>query len=702
MPNAQEKPRSLLLVDDEESNLDMLSRRLSRAGYQVATAPGAEQALRVLHTRPVDLVLLDQMMPVMNGIELLRLLRATYSPAQLPVIMVTAVNESEKIAEALNLGANDYITKPVDFQVALARIRSHLNRKHAEEALRRSEERYALAARGTRDGLWDWDAESHRIYFSPRWKEMLGYADDEITNQPSEWFDRLHADDRQRVEREIHAQWESPGTGEFSSEYRMLHRDGQYRWMLGRGVVQRGGNGQPVRMAGSQTDITETKAFDPLTGLPNRLMFQDFLERTLARPRAGRRGAYGVLFLDLDRFKNVNDSLGHSAGDQLLTEVADRLRGVIRDCGLRSPAGGVDLVARMGGDEFAVLVEDLTDVSGACRVADRILEAVRRPFRVQGRDVFCSVSIGIAFDEDRSATPETILQDADTAMYRAKSLGKARYEVFDAGMRASAVERLELENDLPLALARNQLVLHYQPKVRLGDGKVMGFEALVRWQHPKRGMVSPSRFIPIAEETGQIVPIGEWVLREACRTMHQWQERFPCNPPLEISVNLSVRQFRDPALVDRVAGILHETRVAPASLQLEVTESVLMDDTPMALSVLRRLKEMGIGLKVDDFGTGYSSLNYLHQLPFDSLKIDRSFVMRLPGCGNCTELIKTILTLGDSLGMEIVAEGVETQEQAHRLMELGCRFGQGYLFSVPVSAVDAESLLTRCKEDHPA
>jgi diguanylate cyclase (GGDEF)-like protein/PAS domain S-box-containing protein len=687
------KESPLLVVDDEPTNREMLSRRLQRAGYLVEMAADADQALALIQNREIELVLLDSMMPGMNGLELLRLLRGAYSPARLPVIMVTALKESEKIIEAMNLGANDYITKPIDFPVALARIKSQLNRKRAEDALRESEERYALAARGAKDGLWDWDLQEDRVYFSPRWKAMLGYEDSEIGDSPDEWLSRIHKEDRGRLRSELAAHWEANAEGELVSEHRMLHKDGSYRWMLSRGVVLRSKGGKAVRMAGSQTDITQSKAFDPLTGLPNRLMFNESLTRVIERSQQEPANLFAVLFLDLDRFKVVNDSLGHLVGDQLLIGIAKRLQFAVRS--RRSGrAGEEDIIARLGGDEFAILLENLSHFSNAKTVAERIQKEIHKPFNLEGREVFTTMSIGIAPGDAQYQTPAEILRDADTAMYRAKSLGKARCEVFDAEMRADAIARLEMENDLQRALGRREFVLHYQPKVKLQDGKLVGFEALLRWQHPTRGLISPTRFIPLAEETGLIVPIGLWVLREACSTMHQWHSKFPTNPPLEISVNLSMRQFRQQDLVDQIAQILKETGLEPSALQLEITESVLMDDTDSALSVLERIKALNVGLKIDDFGTGYSSLNYLHQLPFDSLKIDRSFVVSLGHDETCSEVVKAIMSLAGNLGMHVIAEGVETHEQVTHLLKLGCRYAQGFYFSKPVDAHAAKSLLT--------
>lgn len=678
MTNATPKP--LLVVDDEELNRDVLTRRLARAGFTVEAAASAQEALAKIERQAYELVLLDSMMPGMTGVDLLRLLRGTRSASELPVIMVTAVQESDKVVEALSLGANDYITKPVDFAVALARIRSQVNRKQAEEALRESQERYSLAARGANDGIWDWDFRRDRIYLSPRWREMLGETPaGQEAAPPGEWLGRVHAEDREKLEAALAAVREAGGPGEFVQEHRMLHADGGWRWFLARGTVLRDAAGQAVRMAGSLADITRDRAFDALTGLANRVLFREMLGRALEQNRE-----CGVYFVDLDRFKVINDSLGHAAGDRLLVEVGRRLD--------RAAQGDGALVARLGGDEFALLMPGVRNAGQAKAVAGRIQKELAKPIDVDGRATYTSGSIGIALSAP-GATAGDLLRDADTAMYRAKALGKGMAVVFDQEMRQQALERLEMETDLRRAVERQEFEIHYQPKVDLATQRLVGFEALVRWRHPVLGLIQPLKFIPLAEETGLILPIGQWVLREACERTRRWQQEHPMDPPTEIAVNLSVRQFQQPDLIEQIRQVLASTGLPPASLQLEVTETVLVDDAGEALRVLRALKELGVGLKIDDFGTGYSSLSYLTSLPFDAIKIDRSFVFNMLSDESSLEVIKAIITLAGSLGKEVVAEGIESREQLERLQMLGCGFGQGYLFSRPVGQREAEGML---------
>ncbi len=691
--------KPLLLVDDDPTNQDLLSRRLNRAGYTTEVAGSGYEALDVLARREVELILLDSMMPGLSGIDLLRQLRQRFSPARLPIIMVTALGESERVVEALNLGANDYISKPVDFPVALARIKAQLERKRAEDAVRQSEARYALAARGANDGLWDWDLETQRIYFSPRWKAMLGHEPAEIGDGPEEWLSRVHKEDRTALGAELARHWDATANQECAIEHRLLHKDGSYRWMLSRGSVERDGGGRAIRMAGSLTDITSRKAFDPLTGLPNRTLFHDKLVACLERAAQEPGYPFAVLLLDLDRFKVINDSLGHMAGDELLIHVAQRLRTAVRKT---VPAGIVrgaahDVIARLGGDEFVILLENV-DEAGAIRIAERIRESIHAAFKLEKTEVFTTASIGIVPGNSGYRNPTEILRDADTAMYKAKSLGRSRFEVFEGAMRAQAVARLELESDLRRAVDNQEFVLYYQPKVSLKTDKIVGVEALIRWRHPVRGIVPPDQFIPLAEETGLIVPIGLWVLREACMAMRRWQTEFPTIPPLEVSVNVSVRQFREPDLHAQIAAILAQTQLNPRTLQLEITESVLMDDVEVVAGLLEGLKTLGVGLKIDDFGTGYSSLKCLSRLPFDVLKIDRTFVVNMSGPGGTGDTIRAILLLAENLGMQVVAEGIEKKEQLAELQSLNCDYGQGYYFSPPIGQEALSDLIRKSRQ----
>lgn len=565
--------------------------------------------------------------------------------------------------------------------------------KRAEVALRESEERFALSARGANDGLWDWNLKTKQIYFSPRWKSMLGYAEHEIDNSPNEWFQRIHPDDRETVQIHLNAHFKRLIT-HFEQEHRMLHADGTYRWVLCRGLAVWDAAGRVTRMAGSQTDITDRKLaeeqlshdalHDALTGLPNRALFMDRLGRALTRVTRQKQSIFAVLFLDLDRFKIINDSLGHVIGDQLLMGIAQRLQGCLR------PG---DTVARLGGDEFTLLLEDISDASDAVHIAERIQKELAIPFNLGGHEVFTTASIGITQSGVGYERPEDVLRDADTAMYDAKMSGKARHALFNATMHAHALSLLQLETDLRRALERREFRVYYQPIVSLETGCIAGFEALLRWQHPRRGFLSPLEFIPVAEETGLILPIGGWVLREACRQMRMWQIQFPSTRSLSISVNISGKQFTQPNLVEQIEQILRETGLSAESLKLEITESVIIQHGDATEAMLTQLRNLGVQLCIDDFGTGYSSLSYLHRFPVDMLKIDRSFVSRIGTNGENAEIVGAIVALAQTLGMSAVAEGTETEEQLAQLRLLKCDFGQGWWFSRAVDGEAAAALI---------
>jgi diguanylate cyclase (GGDEF)-like protein len=421
---------------------------------------------------------------------------------------------------------------------------------------------------------------------------------------------------------------------------------------------------------------------DALTSLPNRALLAENLKFVIERAKQHEDYQFAVLFLDLDRFKNVNDSLGHSIGDQLLIAMARRLESCIRD---------VDMVARLGGDEFAILLDGIPSQSEATNLAHRIQEKLQSPFNLSGHEVFTTTSIGIAVSSTGYDHPENMLRDADTAMYRAKAQGKACYEIFDKGMHTHAVYVLQMENDLRRAIEREELRVYYQPIVSLENGQLAGFEALIRWQHPERGFINPSDFIPLAEDTGLIVPLGLWILKRACQQLCLWQWQSPSNRSLFMSVNLSGKQVAQPSLVSDISEILAETHVEPRHLKLEITESAVMENAEMAAQLLKRLKAIGVQLSIDDFGTGYSSLSYLHRFPVNTLKIDRSFVGRIGEAAENIEIVRTVVSLAENMGMEVVAEGVETLSQLMQLRKLKCQYGQGYLFSRPI---DAESVST--------
>ena len=569
------------------------------------------------------------------------------------------------------------------------------DRKAAEDALRESELRYALAARGANDGMWDWDLRTGRIYFSPRWKSLLGYADSEVGESLEDWLNLVHPEEVELLKAQLEAHLEGK-TRHFENEHRLRHRDGRYLWMLSRGLAVRDEDGRPYRMAGSQTDTTERKRaeqqllydalHDALTGLPNRALLLDRLSSALTRSCRRPDYLFGTLFLDLDRFKLINDSLGHMLGDELLVQVARRLEDCIR-------LG--DTVARLGGDEFAFLLDDLDTEDDAREIAQRVQGELRKPFTLDGQEVFTSASIGIAMSSLGYQRAEDVLRDADTAMYRAKAQSLDRPVTFDPLMHTSALEQLRLESDLRWGLERDEFELQYQPILRLDGDGLWGVEALVRWRHPERGLLLPSEFLPVAEDTGLIQRIGAWVLRTACRQVKAWQTKFPEMKDLVVCINIAGPQLAQADFLDLVDRTLEDCSLASSSLHLEIRESVMMERPEATQRVLSGLEERQIHLHIDDFGTGYSSLSHLHRFPVESLKIDRSFVQALSGGADGIEIVRSIVALAHALNMQVMAEGIETAEQLEALRELDCELGQGFFFAHPAPPESMENDLTR-------
>ena len=616
--------------------------------------------------------------------------------------------------------------------------------------LRQSEKRYALTVRGTSEGFWDWDLQTNCINFSPRWKEMLGYGESDLSDRVSEWFNRVHPRDLEPLRRAI-ADHLQGITTRLECEYRLLHRDGSYRWMQGRGWMMRNHRNKPERIVGSQTDISDRKAteaalhrsdfYDRLTDLRNRAGFaqcvqqflleaQQYSEIQLENPNPATR--FAILWLDIDQFKVINNSLGNGIGNRILVAIAQRLKAFLTPDSATSDrlnARHQKVVARLGSDEFTVLLPKIQDVSDATRMAERIQQILALPFQIDNHEVFITASIGVVLSAAHYTQAEQMLRDADTAMHRAKALGRSHYLVFDRMMRTRMLVKLQLENDLRRAIAQEEryarqfgalnndfsaptrldrvaipteipgihqeLQLYYQPIICLKTGLVEGFEALARWRHPERGWLSPNKFIPVAEETGLIIPLSWWVLRAACHQMRSWRSAFPEQNFLTMSVNLSSQQFSMPSLIETLRQILRETELDPVNLKLEITEGMVMDNATAVVDMLYQIRAQGIQLAIDDFGTGYSSLSYLPRFPINTLKIDRSFVSQMDFCTDSQEIVRTILSLAHNLGIDVTAEGVETAEQNAQLLEMQCELGQGFFFSEPLDAMSMTKLLER-------
>jgi diguanylate cyclase (GGDEF)-like protein len=603
----------ILLIDDTPDNLRLLTSVLSEQGYKVRSVINGEMGLMGATAAPPDLILLDINMPDMDGYEVCQRLKQGHATADIPVIFVSAIDETLDKVKAFSVGGVDYITKPFQVQEVLARVKNHLNLRNLQQRLRSLNN----------------DLE---VRVQQRTAELEGL---------NQTLQQEIAERKQIEARLQHLAWH-----------------------------------------------------DPLTNLPNRALLMRRLQAVLKPTNPEDSVDFALMFIDCDRFKTVNDSLGHLVGDQLLVAIAQRLQAQLLPH---------QTLMRLGGDEFTILVQPIRQMCDVTRLAELLQDTMLVPFKIQGREIFMSVSIGIVFSAPHYRHPQDILRDADTAMYQAKAEGKACYRIFTQSMHAHAVRRLHLETDLRRAIENQEFSIQYQPIVALANQTIVNFEALIRWWHPEQGFISPADFIPIAEETGLIIPLGEWVLRQTCQQFQTWQQRFqdlqqqgrslPVSRFPSVSVNLSVRQFAQPGLIERIDQILADTGLDSQSLKLEITESAIMDYSSSAMEILQQLKARHIQLSIDDFGTGYSSLSYLHRFPVDTLKIDRSFVSRIGEHGENLEIIRAIAALAKSLNISIVAEGVETHYHHTYLHSLGCEFGQGYFFYKPMTPDAIETLI---------
>ena len=579
-------------------------------------------------------------------------------------------------------------------QLQISRIRHRLNER---------DELFRLVSENADDMIALVDMNGARLYNSPAYQKVLGYTPEELSSTSS--FEQIHPDDRQRViEAAEHAR--RTGVGR-RLEYRIRHKDGSWRVLESSASPILDENGKAEKMVIVNRDITARKHaeeklahhnfHDALTGLANRSLFLDRVQRAFIHSVRHPEYKFAVLFIDVDDFKKFNDSFGYAAGDQVIVELASRFASSLRRhqavARLALMPHGEDTLARLGGDEFAVLLDDIKDPSDAIRVVNRMQDALAAPFTFNGQEVFSSASIGIVMSSTDRDRAEDMLRDAELAMYRAKAEGKARCQVFDAEMHARALDRLRLERDLRAAVSRQEFLVHYQPIVQLSDYRITGFEALVRWEHPERGVLQPGEFIEIAEQTGLIVPMNRWLLREICHQARVWQSRFPSDPPLTATANITSQELEQPDLASSIRLTLQQTAMNPRHVQLEIRETVAMADAESATEVLARLKGLGVRLSIDDFGTGYSSLSRLQGLPLDTLKIDRSFISNMHHDADKREIVRVIVMLGQQLGMKVIAEGTETAEQVKYLKELGCDYAQGFFFSKPVAARAFEELL---------
>jgi len=686
----------VLLVEDNPQEAEIvrlyLAKRYSRP-YVIRHAKTIAAALNEIKTASQpSVILLDLHLPDAKGLDGFE--RISRIAPGVPIIILTNFNEEATAACAVRAGAQDYLVKrEVNAALLHRAILYAIERQRTEQALLKVKERYALAATGANDCIWDWEADGGSAYFSPRWNDLVGLSVDDEPGGINDWFDRVHPEDIAELRQRMNARSEQ-ARHNFEHEHRLRREDGEYIWVYARGVVIADSAGRPVRMAGSISSITKRKEteqqlihralHDSLTGLPNRVLFIDRLQQALRRYKRDQRLRFAVLYFDLDRFKFVNDSLGHSAGDSLLVSIARRLFSVIR------PG---DTVARMGGDEFAVLVSDIADESDTAQVAERIHTLFQHEFSVAGRGMYTSASIGVAIVADQYEEPDEILRDADLAMYRAKRSEAENTAIFDRTMHDAAISRLNLETDLRRALDRGEFVIYYQPIVTLDERRIVGFEALLRWLHPERGIVEPEGFLSVIEDTGMLASLSWWVLDQACRQIAEWNKLFVNGTRLSMSVNVSASMFQSDDAARRVKDIVDDSGLRPGDVALELTERDCMEHEEMTRNILAELRRFGIKIHMDDFGTGYSSLSYLQRCSYDTLKIDRSFIQNIGDEKQSTAIIQTIVGLGRMLNMNVVAEGVESESQMDALRSMNCPEAQGFWFSRPVPPVEVGRML---------
>lgn len=696
-----EKAATVLVVDDDASVRTFVRAALEQIGLDVCEASNGAEALQQFEACRPDIVVLDVMMPVMDGCVACSRLRGSLRGNRVPILMMTGLDDSEAIACAYEHGATDFITKPLNLTILSHRVRYMLRGSRTLDALLRSESRLGLAQRIAKIGNWEWQPQTGQFSASAELCRLMGIRPQDFGGTLDAFLQAVDAEDRDRVGKALSS---------ILTDRRPCDID--HRIMLPNGsefVVNLQAEAvfddqlKALTIVGTAQDISERKRsereihrlayYDSLTGLPNRVLFKDRVTQATAHARRYRYHL-ALLFLDLDRFKMINDTLGHNIGDLLLKHVADRLADSVRhsdSIGRSRETEQTHELARLGGDEFTVLLTNLRDVQDASKVARRILEALARPFLVGGHEIFVTVSIGIAIFPVDGDSVDVLLKNSDTAMYHAKEQGRNNFQYYSNAMNAAANERLILEGEVRHATERQEFVVYYQPQIDLSSGQLNGAEALIRWQHPQRGLLAPRDFLQAASDTGMIRTIDEWVLRTVCRQSRAWHQRGLAVP--RVSINISNSLFHGATLVKAVEDAFSETGLAPDRLELELTESIAMRNVDTSITVLQQLKAMGVQLAIDDFGTGYSSLSYLQRLPVTRVKIDQSFIRELLSRVQPVPIVRAIIAMAHSLQLEVLAEGVEDERQRSILLAEGCDQAQGYLFGRPMPAAELETLL---------
>lgn len=690
----------VLVIDDDATTRLLATETLRHAGFRVIEADSGETGLQRFREDRPDVVLLDVVMGGIDGFETCLALRSDPAGRHLPVLMLTGLDNLDAITQAYEAGATDFVSKPIVWPILGHRVRYMFR---ASETFRRLADNQALLASAqhiARLGCWSWDCRQEKVQWTDEMFRILELDPARVTPSIEAFLARIHPDDRRRARDNMTRLIEGNRVEE--SVHRLVLSDGSLRHVRLHGDTSVDEIGMVIGVSGTVQDVTETilneerirrlANYDVLTELPNRSLFLDNANRALALARV-QGNVVGVMSLDLDQFKRINDTLGHRNGDQLLRLVSQRLQACVNtaDKATSARSGDIGGLARLGGDEFCILLTEISQFHDAARIARRILESLSLPFDIEGNELFVTTSIGISLFPNDGDDADVLLKNADAAMFHAKSQGRNNYQFYGKAMNSRALEKLSMESQLRKAIERGEFELHYQPKLDLRTNRLSGVEALIRWRHPELGMVSPGDFIPLAEESGLIVPIGEWVLGAATSQAQQWHATGRSH--LHVAVNISSPHFRHDGLLPAVARALTDSGLPAALLEIEVTESMLMDDMEATLQTLHRLKEMGTRLSIDDFGTGYSSLAYLKRFPVNALKVDRSFVKDTPTAADDTAIVSAIIAMAHSLHLEVVAEGVETRAQLEFLRSHGCEHAQGYLISRPLDAAAVTHLI---------
>jgi diguanylate cyclase (GGDEF)-like protein/PAS domain S-box-containing protein len=694
----------ILIVFNSEDYIKLVLRELKKSGYDIIwkKADSKEILSDFLNNEQWDIILSeDSINDNFNIYDILKI--KSELQIEIPLILVCEDIKSESLLQIIKSGCNHCVFKSnlssigsivmnelYSYKLKYEKEQKVNTMKENYNALVFDVKRFKLAVEGSNDGIWDWDIINDNAYISFKWKEMLNINSCEFENFKEVWLELIHPEDLNIIDEAITSYLEKK-TPYFICEYRLKTKDNDYIWVLTKGKGIRDNEGNIIKMAGSHTNITDKKKaeekinrlayFDIVTNLANRTLFEEKLNKCISHTNANKE-MFGLIYLDLDNFKNVNDTLGHAFGDLLLKNVADLLQKHVNKG---------DIVARLSGDEYAIIMPKLTAPEKINILTKKIKDEFQNPFILGNHEVYVTVSMGIAIYPTDGENQQTLLRNADTAMYCAKEKGKNSYEFYHNEMNLKIMKKINLQNDLRRAIKNNEFVVYYQPQVSMETSEIVGFEALVRWIHPVDGLISPLKFIPEAEEMGLITDIGEFVLRTACKQNKQWQELG--YSPKCMAINLSARQFQQKNLLKVIEGVLAETNLATKWLELEITESICMNDLNFTIDLLNKFNEMGVTIALDDFGTGYSSLNYLKKLPIQCLKIDKSFVDNITSNHKELAIAKAITTLAHTMNLSIVAEGIETEEQFSVLKNLNCDKAQGYLFSRPLPAEEIERLL---------